>query len=45
MKRVYLCCEHWVISKFENSDVKKPLNLDRKFAELTIKDGIARGLS
>ena len=29
-------------SKFEDTDVKKPLNLDKKFAELTIKDGIVR---
>ena len=32
-------------SKFEDTNVKKPLNLDKKFAELTInKDSIARDL-
>ena len=31
-------------SKFEDTDIKKLLNLVKKFAELTIKDGIVRGL-
>jgi len=31
-------------SKFDDTDVKEPLNLDKKFAELTIKDSIVRDL-
>ena len=36
------CCEHRVIASLKTPLLKKPLNLDKKFVELTIKDGIVK---